>query len=378
MNAKTLYAPTIEGIRNQLTAVLASDYSPSLAIVFSSIAHDLHQLSAVFREQGIDILGATTAGEFVNDEIFEKSIVALLLDIHQDCYRVYFGNVNHYSDSYEVGKSLAEYSRQHFKKSAYITVFNTAINGELLVDGIGEVLQGEFSIFGGMAGDDAAMVNTYVFDNDHVADHSLACLILDAEKIQVSGLALSGWKPIGVDNVITKSEGNIIYRINDEPALEVFNQFFGEYHHVNEKDGTVVIATAQYPIQVKRKGNYVLRAVLNADEENQSLLMAGPVREGESFKFSIAPGFEIIEETIDGFREFRDKHQDADALILFSCLARHMSLGPLIEEEIAGISELWKAPLVGFFTYGEIGKNADGSSDFYNETCSLVMLKAVG
>jgi len=34
-----------------------------------------------------------------------------------------------------------------------------------------------------------------------------------------------------------------------------------------------------------------------------------------------------------------------------------------------------KAPLIGLFSFGEIGRGADGKYDFYNMTCSLAMLK---
>ncbi len=377
MKVKTLHGYSIADMADGLNNLLQSDFEPTLAFVFSSIAHNISELSKLFREKDIDIVGSTTSGEFINDEIFEKSIVVMLLDLKREYYRIYFEEVGEYAQSYEVGKALATYSKTHFSNPAYITVFSTSINGELLVSGIDDVLQNDFSIFGGMAGDDAAMVATYAFTNDKESDNALVAVVLDANKVAVNGLALSGWEPLGIKHTITKSEGNIIYTINDQPALQIFKDFFGEYHSVNEEDGTVAIGTAQYPIQVKRKDGFALRAPLNANEEDGSLMMAGPVKEGEEFRFSIAPGFEIIEKTIDGFKVFQEANQKADALILFSCLARHLSLGPLVEEEIEGISELWDAPLIGFFTYGEIGKNANGASNFYNETCSLVTLKEI-
>lgn len=377
MKVKTLHGHSISDVADNLHDVLLSDFKPTLAFVFSSISHDISELGQLFKEKDIDVVGSTTSGEFIDDEVFEKSIVVLLMELNRDYYQIYFKEVGEYAQSYDVGKELAEYSIEHFSNPAYITVFSTAINGELLVGGIGNVLQNDFSIFGGMAGDDAAMVATYTFTNEQKSDNSLTVLVLDADKIEIKGLALSGWEPLGTQHTITKSEGNVIYTINDKPAVEIFKEFFGEYHNIGEEGETVAIGTAQYPIQLKRKDEYVLRAPLNFNEEDGSLLMAGPVKEGEDFRFSIAPGFEIIEKTVEGFKDFQEENQEADALILFSCLARHMSLGPLVEQEIEGISELWDAPLVGFFTYGEIGKNAKGSSNFYNETCSLVTLKEI-
>jgi hypothetical protein len=39
------------------------------------------------------------------------------------------------------------------------------------------------------------------------------------------------------------------------------------------------------------------------------------------------------------------------------------------------MQRLWNVPMVGFFTYGEIGRNAGGATDFHNETCVLVALR---
>jgi len=377
MKAKSLQAYSIPEITDKLDKVLESGFKPTLAFIFSSIAHDIPTLSTVFTQHNIDIAGGTTCGEFADDEIFEKSIVVMLTDMNKNHYRIYFDEISDYSGSFEAGQALATYSKEHFKTPAYISMLSLIINGEKLVDGIHDILQNDFSIFGGMSGDDATMVATYAFTNDKSANNGLVTVVIDTDKVAVKGLAICGWEPLGGTNLITKAEGNVIYTINDKPALDTFKAFFGEYHSVNESDGTVAIATAQYPIQIKRENGYVLRAPLNANEEDGSLIMAGPIKKGEEFRFSIAPGFEIIEETIDGFKTFKDTNGEVDALILFSCMARHLSLGPLVEQEIEGINELWDAPLAGFFTYGEIGSNINGASYYYNETCSLVTLKEI-
>jgi hypothetical protein len=49
----------------------------------------------------------------------------------------------------------------------------------------------------------------------------------------------------------------------------------------------------------------------------------------------------------------------------------------MIAEEISAASDLWNAPLIGFFSYGEIGHNLAGTCDFYNETLSLVSIEVL-
>jgi hypothetical protein len=138
------------------------------------------------------------------------------------------------------------------------------------------------------------------------------------------------------------------------------------------------LGAAQYAIQMVRQGNYVSRTALNVNEKEGSIMMAGPVVEGDLFRFSIAPGFEVIDQTIEGFKEYATQFPDADAVLMFSCVARHISLGPLMEDEVEGIYNVWKKPMVGFFTYGEVGQRINGATHYYNETCSIVLLKEIG
>jgi hypothetical protein len=47
----------------------------------------------------------------------------------------------------------------------------------------------------------------------------------------------------------------------------------------------------------------------------------------------------------------------------------------MVDEEIAAAQRKWNAPLLGFFTYGEIGRSVTGKCDFFNETFTLAALK---
>ena len=73
-----------------------------------------------------------------------------------------------------------------------------------------------------MAGDDGTFTGSYVFTNEEESDEGIAALVLDEEKISLHGMAISGWKPLGIARTVTKSEGGWIYTIDDQPALEMY------------------------------------------------------------------------------------------------------------------------------------------------------------
>ena len=87
------------------------------------------------------------------------------------------------------------------------------------------------------------------------------------------------------------------------------------------------------------------------------------------------PGFEVIEETKKEFINYKNGQPEADAVMVFSCAGRQLTLGPYVSEEINNIKSIWNAPLAGFFCYGEIGKVVSGDHEFHNMTCSLATLK---
>ncbi len=374
MQSKLIFTISLETLSHQIQKTIQDEFQPTLVIIFASPAMGLEALRVLFNKNNIQIIGASTAGEIGNTAIQGAGISLLLLDPPTSHFKIIQREAN-YESSPEIGVQIAQVAQTYFKNPAFIMVFSMNICGDTMIDGISKTLNGYPSIFGGMAGDDMKMKESYTFSNEKVSSNSVTVLILDNDKIAVEGMALSGWQPIGLENKITKANNNIIHEINEEPALDVVKRYFGDYFANSLNEDSLSLGIAQYPLQIIREDSYVLRAALDSNESDGSLLMAGPVTTGDSFRFSIAPGFEVVEDTIQGFKDFAKEKPEADALLMFSCVARHMSIGPMIEEEIEGIYNVWQKPMAGFFTYGEVGQQSTGTSHFYNETCSLVLLK---
>jgi hypothetical protein len=376
MQTKSISANSVAELKVQLNELINESFQPNLAIIFASIKHDLSSLSKIFDEKNIDLFGLSSAGEIVDKEVMEFGIVGLILEVNPDFYRVKMVD-NSFDSLFETGKVAGDFSKKAFENPALMVGSGgLTVDVEQVVYGLKSVLGGSVPMFGGLAGDDWTLEQTYAFTRKKVTDNGIITLTFDSDKIEMQGLAVCGWEAIGKTNVITKADGNVVYSINDEPALDVFLRYFGylESNEVNTEK--LDNASAQYPMQVFRKdGTSVLRSPMKSNLEDKSILMAGNVSEGAEFRFSVAPGFQVIDQTIDEFGALKKDFPEADALILFSCKGRHASLGPMIEDEVEGIFDYWSKPMIGFFSYGEIGNVKGGTCDFHNETCSLVLLK---
>ncbi|MCK5101169.1 MAG: FIST C-terminal domain-containing protein, partial [Cyclobacteriaceae bacterium] len=111
-------------------------------------------------------------------------------------------------------------------------------------------------------------------------------------------------------------------------------------------------------------------------KETKGIMVPRGIPEGSKFRFTLPPDFDVIDKVIQSARDIKKEGLDsADAEIIFSCIGRLMTLGPLVNEEIKGLTEVWRAPMAGFFSYGEFGSAPGGTPDFIGTSCSWVALK---
>lgn len=377
MKAKTIKAYSIKDIIKEINRIISNDFKPTLAIVFLSITKDWKVISDVLDKKDIVVFGATTSGEFIDGDIEEGSIVIMLLDINPEYFKSVFLETGT-ETTFENAKQIGLIGKETFKNPAFLIVSGWLTEeGENIVEGITEGSGKDVTIFGGMAGDDLSLSGPMVFTKDKSSDKGLLALIIDTDKIEVNGIATCGWKPIGTTKTITKSKGNIVYTIDDKPALDMIIKYLGVDYNFDSGKEIVTQIGAYYPLQLERENVApVMRTAMLANREDRSLICAGNVPQGAKVKFSLPPDFDAIETVIEECNELKDEHQqEADALIMFSCISRHLSFGILMSEEISQVQNVWNAPMVGFFTYGEFGKSKTGKHEFHNNTCCLVALK---
>ena len=87
MQAKTIKGNSTAEISQALESSLSDGFKPTLAIVFLSIKQDREAICKLLEQKDISIFGATTAGEFIDGEIGEESIVIMLLDIKKEYFQ---------------------------------------------------------------------------------------------------------------------------------------------------------------------------------------------------------------------------------------------------------------------------------------------------
>ena len=375
MQAKSIKGVSIEEIQSAVQQSMSDGFKPTLAIALLSIKQDRNAIFKILEDAGISIFGATTNGGFIDDDIEMGSAAIMLLDINPDYFTILF---EEYPDKNyrEVATGMATKTLERFAHPAFLIAgSNMETDAEQLLFGFEDVIGKTVNIHGCMAGDDFSFKEQFVFTNNKETSRGVVMLAFDEDKIKLRGRAICGWKAVGTVKTVTKSEGNHVYTVDDIPVLDLTAKYGGLT--IKDDGGFSIEVAAQFPLQLQREtGDPVMRPGLMIDWSDHSFYCSGAVPQGSKVRFSLPPDFDVIEKVIEGCEDLKATEiPDAEALIIFSCAGRFVSLGPLINEEIKGMSKVWDVPMVGMFSNAELGRATGGNLEMHNLTTCCIALK---
>ena len=377
MNAKSIKGKSVEEVKAALEQSMEDGFKPTLAICFISKSLDRTVITNLLDAAGISVFGCTTNGEFIDEETVKGSAAILLLDMNKDYFEIYFEEYPE-KNYREVSKGIAQKAKAKFPLPAFlIGISNASADGEEILRGIEDVAGSDVNAFGGGAGDDYAFTETFVFTNGKDSGNAMVCIALDESKVEIKGIATCGWKPVGTEKIVTKSEGNHVYTVDNIPVLDLTAKYGGIENVTPENNSLLIEIAANFPLQLQReKGDPVMRPGLMVDWTDRSFYTSGSVPQGSKVRFSLPPDFDVMEKVIQGVENLKATEMpEADALVVFSCAGRILSLGPLMSQELEGIKNVWNVPMAGMFSNAELGRATGGDLEMHNLTTCTIALK---
>lgn len=360
-------APSVEAIQSRLHAMDRDGIRPALAIAFSPLNSDLDDVRSVFAKHRIALFGASSGGGFTQSGVLEDSVAAMLLDPPEASFQVrLFSGLS--KTAAQAGRMVADWVKHVFNDPAVLIIpSGLHYNGQQIIEEILGALQRPIPLFGGFAGFQTGTKQSFVFTADQMVENGIIALAFDRDMVDLHGVAASGWKGIGTPKTVTRAKGNVVYEIDGAPALDMYNKYL--------KIGRDPTLTYEYPLLLSRNdGSSILRGSIMVNED-KSITYGGDVPQGSNVRFSIPPGLEITDRALEIISELKNQAPAGDAVVLFSCRGRQYALGPMVEDEISAIHQLWQAPLIGFFTDGEIGPVPMGRCDLHNHTLVPVVIR---
>ncbi|MDP3830580.1 MAG: FIST N-terminal domain-containing protein, partial [Ignavibacteriaceae bacterium] len=375
--AKSIKGKSPEEIKNELDESLADGFKPTLAVVFLSVKQDRTAISKLLDSHGIAIFGATTSGEFIDEVTENGTVVMLLLDMKNDHFQIYLDEFPE-KNFREIASGLAKKAKEKFPRPTFlISGSHLETDAEQLLFGFEDVVGKAVNVYGSMASDDYTFTEQFVFTNGKESNQGIVVLALDEDKILIKGKATCGWKAVGTEKTVTKSEGNHVYTVDDIPVLDLTVKYGGVENVSPDNTGLMLEIAANLPLQLQReKGDPVMRPGLLVDWSDRSFFCSGSVPQGSKIRFSLPPDFDVMETVIKSAEELKNTEMpEADALIVFSCAGRILVFGPMMNMEIEGLRKIWNVPMVGMFSNAELARATGGNLEMHNLTTCCVVLK---
>ncbi|HVM44539.1 MAG TPA: FIST N-terminal domain-containing protein [Candidatus Thermoplasmatota archaeon] len=317
------------------------------------------------------IVGASTAGEIAGLDVLGDGLVSTAVQFERTRVGVVGVRLDEVAGSREAGEFLAQGLPHEDLMHVLVFADGTSVNGTELVRGLRNELPPHVQVTGGLAGDGERFERTAVMADAPAAPHTVCAVGLYGSRIRVSYGSLGGWDPFGPSRLVTRSEGNRVYEIDGQPALDLYKTVLGE------KASGLPATGLLYPLLVRTASNDFVRTLLAVDERERALVFAGDVPQGERATFMRANFERLIQGAEGAALDARPGADVPQLALLISCVGRRMVLQERTADEVAAVAKVLgeKALLAGFYSYGEICPVArDANCTLHNQTMTITVL----
>lgn len=310
-----------------------------------------------------------------------------VLALHSDEIKIGLGASENIANQQERlhGSELAQNVVKNFgmhKRHLFMMLCDGLIeNNSELIRGAQEVLGKSFPFMGGASSDDLSFSLTFQYFNNRILTKSAVGVMWGGEMIFGLGIK-HGWRPLGKPRVATEVSGNIIKTIDSQPAVRLYEDYFGKETRelYDSRLGHMAIL---YPIGIYAQGEeeYLLRNAIGLTREGH-IICQGEVPPGSEIRLMIGSKESCLNATKEAALEARAGllGKEAALVLIFDSISRRKLLGRNSDKEIEIIREIFgeHTPLAGFYTFGEIAplKALDyrGQTYFHNETIAILAI----
>ncbi|MCB0317434.1 MAG: FIST C-terminal domain-containing protein [Bdellovibrionales bacterium] len=319
------------------------------------------------------IIGCSTSGEIFQDTLSDDSVAMSVCSFDNTRIKQVTIPVKSSEDSYSVGVELATSLRAEKLKGVFILSDGLSVNGTSLANGINDTLSGNPVITGGLAGDGDRFKETWIADRNGIKSNHVSAIGFYGDHINIGHGSVGGWDKFGIEKVITRSRGNVLYEIAGRPALDLYKEYLGD--RASGLPATALL----FPLSLRNSredSDYLVRTVLAVDEENKSMTFAGDVPEGSLATFMKANFDRLVEGAGSAALSANIETNDPLLCLAISCVGRRLVLGESVEDEIdAVISNLPdQTKQIGFYSYGELSPHSNGKCELHNQTMTLTTI----
>ena len=292
---------------------------------------------------GIPVIGCSATGEILEGQMSDDEIVVTLMVFEEQGSSVEV--FSSYADSEELDYHAILKYAQSIKNLKGIEILTVASYQRLETAGeIIDRLPEEISIFGGVAVGDS-LHEHFVFTNDYgISSKGSVFVFYSGPELYIQTHRIFGWKAIGYPMQVTKSDGDIIYEIEEKPAYDVYSH----YLHI-KNDSNFFYEALEFPfeVQMDEDTKYIRHA--KSVNPDGSIVMSTNVPQGSYLRLTYGDPRRIIDHTKQAGLLIRDFAPQV--VLIINCMGRKLFWGGRENIEIAEVSKYMRT--TGFSALGE-------------------------
>jgi hypothetical protein len=319
------------------------------------------------------ILGCSSGGQILNDDVTDDEIAGAALSFERTRLRLASEPAPASERSRACGEAIGRSLAADDLAGIFVLSDGLNVNGSELVAGMTEVVGRDVPVTGGLAGDGARFQETLVGADCEPKNQIVAAVGFYGDAIRIGHGSAGGWDEFGPHRRITRSSGNVLFELDGEPALDLYERYLGEDSH--GLPGTALL----FPLRIHnpaRPDHDVVRTVLSVDRARRSMTFAGDMPQGWVGQLMRGNFDRLAAGAAKAARQACEGH-NAQIALLVSCIGRRLLMGQhtMDEVEAAGAEIGAQVPRLGFYSYGEISPHStSGVCELHNQTMTVTTI----
>jgi len=321
------------------------------------------------------LIFGSSAGEIIGPYVNDETVAVTAIEFEKSSFIVKTANILDYQkDTSALGLSLSKSLPKENLKHVLVISEGSFVNGSSIIEGMELGLEASVDLTGGICGDGPRFEKTLVSYKENPKIGEVVAIGLYGETLDISFASFGGWFPFGPDRVITKSSQNILYELDNQPALDIYIKYLGE------KASELPQSALLYPLNVMIPGKKipVVRTILGIDYETKAMILAGDVPVDSVVQLMMVSVDSIAAGASEAARlAMTERKTKPEFAFLVSCVGRKMVMDQRVEEEIEEVVELIgkETRIAGFYSYGEIAPfHGENTCELHNQTMTLTLI----
>lgn len=316
----------------------------------------------------------STSGQIATHKIIKQNIVATAMAFDKTTIKVIAYNLLKEKSLEALDALLKKEIVSEDLTAIMVLSEGTHVNGTELIHALSEITESKVPIFGGIAGDARNFQKTIVGVNGDAKEGEIAIVGFYGSHLKFGFGCEGGWTDFGPEREVTQSNKNVVYKIGDHLALDLYKEYLGQY--ANDLPGSALY----FPLSMKENemASPVVRTILSINEEEKSMTFAGNIPEGATVKLMKGNFDKLIDASYNAATNaIKEVAAPAQLVFAVSCVGRNIVLDNRIEEEIEIIKDIngKDSCLFGFYSYGEISPVVKHKPcELHNQTISITAL----